>query len=154
MDPKFWGPGLWRYLHSAAATSDTPEKREAFHKLVIALGVTIPCDVCKAHFLENQRKFDIRSHKKDQETLLLWTYLMHDAVNQAQGKTGNMRPSFAVIRAQYFDVGNDVGAVGPVETDGAVCQEICTNQAVVLTSAKSDAQNQKTLKISAKNSRK
>lgn len=155
MDPKFWGPGLWKYLHTAAAAAETPEKRDAFHNLVIAINPTLPCKVCKGHFEENRRKFDINNYKQNQESLLLWTYLMHDAVNQAQGKTGPQRPSWLEIRAQYFEVGNDVSAVGPVETDGTVCQEICTSQALLLASgSKGGSSSQKTLKISARNCRK
>uniref|UniRef100_A0A6C0CGR7 thiol oxidase n=1 Tax=viral metagenome TaxID=1070528 RepID=A0A6C0CGR7_9ZZZZ len=154
MDPKFWGPGLWKYIHTVAAAADTPEKRDAFHKFIIALAPTLPCKVCKGHFEENQRKFDIRNYKRDQESLLMWTYLMHDAVNQAQGKTKELRPSWVEIRAQYFEVGNDVAAVGPVQTDGTVCQEICSAQSASIVSSTNITKDGKTLKISAKNSRK
>lgn len=154
MDPKFWGPGLWRYFHTVAAQADTQEKRDDFHALILAVAPTVPCKVCRGHFAENQRKFDIRNYKQNQESLLLWTYLMHDSVNQAQGKTGAQRPSWYEIRAQYFEVGNDAAAVGPVESDSTVCQEICTAQAASLRSPSENSQpTQKTMKISSKNGR-
>lgn len=130
MDPKVWGPGLWKYLHSAAAASGTPEERAAFVALVPALGPTIPCKKCRAHFLENQRKIDIRSYMDSAERLFMWTYKMHDAVNQAQGKVYPQRISYLEARAMYFDLGDDTGAVGSVAIDQALCEEICSGSAI------------------------
>ena len=127
MDPKVWGPGLWKYLHSAAAASGTPEERAAFVALIPALGPTIPCKKCRAHFLENQRKIDIKSYMNSAEQLFMWTFRMHDAVNQAQGKVYPERISYLEARAMYFDVGDDNGAVGSVNVDPTLCEEICSS---------------------------
>lgn len=130
MDPKVWGPGLWKYLHSAAAAAGTQEEREAFVALISVLGPTIPCKKCRAHFLENQRKIDIRSYMKTAEQLFMWTFRMHDAVNQAQGKVYPERISYLEARAMYFDVGDDKGAVGSVNVDPALCEEICSSSMI------------------------
>lgn len=134
MDPKLWGPGLWKYLHSAAAAASTPEAREAFARMVAVLGATIPCSKCKAHFLENQRKIDIRSYMGSAEQLFMWTFRMHDAVNQAQGKVYPERISYLEARALYFNVADDHSAVGPVNVDPALCEEICSNTTIAVTS--------------------
>jgi hypothetical protein len=152
MDPKVWGPGLWKYFHTAAAAADTPEKRDAFVAMIPAIHATLPCKKCKEHFAENQRKYDIRNYKQNQETLLMWTYLMHDAVNQAQGKTADQRPSWLAVRAMYFDVPTDAAAVGPVTSDLVVCKEICLGQTIPVT--KETPKKETTLKISSKNGRK
>ena len=134
MDPKVWGPGLWKYLHSAAAIASTPEAINAFLAFIAVLGPTIPCKKCKAHFLENQRKIDIRSYTGSAEQLFMWTFRMHDAVNQAQGKVYPQRISYLEARAMYFDVADDNGAVGPVNVDPALCEEICSSTNVKVTS--------------------
>jgi hypothetical protein len=155
MDPSFWGPGLWKYIHTAAAASDTPQKRDAFHQFSISLMPTIPCGKCKQHFEQNLKKYDIRSYKKNQETLLLWTFLMHDAVNMAQGKTGEKRPGWLVVRSQYFDIPDDQSAVGPSPPDQMVCEEICGGQMVALPSSNDDIDStQKTRKILSRNNNK
>jgi hypothetical protein len=155
MDPKFWGPGLWKYIHTAAAAADTPEKREAFHQFSLSLLPTIPCGKCKQHFEQNLKRFDIRQYKKDQEALLLWTFLMHDAVNLAQGKTGASRPSWLTIRSEYFQIPDDKNAVGPGLPDQTVCQEICGGQMIILQeSNNNNNEEQKTRKILSRNNKK
>lgn len=155
MDPKFWGPGLWKYIHTAASAADTPEKREAFHQFAISLLPTIPCGKCKQHFEQNLKKYDIRNFKGDQEKLLMWTFLMHDAVNLAQGKTGAQRPSWLVVRAEYFQIPDDTEAVGPVIQDQTVCQEICGGQSMILNIQNdNDDSTQKTRKILSRNNNK
>lgn len=134
MDPKLWGPGLWTYLHTAAASSGTPEARQAFLNLVGALGHTIPCVKCRAHFFENQRKIDIRSYMGSAEQLFMWTFRMHDAVNQAQGKVYPQRISYLEARAKYFDVKDDSEAVGSVNIDASLCEEICDGSTIQVTS--------------------
>lgn len=155
MDPKYWGPGLWKYIHTAAAAADTPEKRDAFHQLTLALLPTIPCGKCKQHFEQNLKKYDIRNYKGDQEKLLMWTFLMHDAVNLAQGKVGNQRPSWLTVRAEYFQIPDDGNAVGPSLPDQTVCQEICGGQmASLATPNPVEVSSKKSIKILARNNNK
>jgi len=147
MDPEFWGPGLWIYLHSTAAVAYTGQKRNDFVNLINVLAKTLPCDKCVQHFRKNMRTLSIRNYLKDNETLFLWTYLMHDAVNEAQGKTGAERPSFETVYRIYFDVGDDQGANFEEDYQNAICKEVCGDA-----SAQIQKQENTTQQSSSKNS--
>jgi hypothetical protein len=129
MDPKVWGPAAWRFLHLLAASSNTPEAREAFVSYIEVFAIVIPCKVCKQHFAENRRKFDIKHYLRNEEALLMWTYLMHDAVNYAQGKKGDERPNWLDIRSRYFRVKEDSDAKATPgskeDYDPGICAEVC-----------------------------
>ena len=137
VDPKIWGPGAWKYLHTAAAGCESKEEVEAFVAFIPFFAKTIPCKKCREHFLANCRKIDIRSYMADAESLLLWTYRMHDAVNYAQIEKGlrdpKDRPTWVTVRAMYFDVGDDGAVVGNGELDDALCEEICSSSIVKTT---------------------
>lgn len=132
MDPGFWGPGIWRYLHLTAAVAFTPQQREKFVIFVKALAETIPCEKCKTHFIKNLNgNYQIREYMTSNETLFMWTYLMHDAVNASQGKTGKDRPTFEHVYREYFDVGDDSGAVDFKEGyQDPICHDVCNGQTV------------------------
>lgn len=125
MDPKIWGPGLWKYLHTAAANANTMEKRLAFVNLVQALGPTIPCNNCMKHFLDHSRKVDIRNYLKSAQHLFAWTWIMHDAVNHLQHKKWPQRITHAEAVKMYFDVPEDQTVPSNIGLDSNACDEIC-----------------------------
>ena len=64
----------------------------------------------------------------------MWTYLMHDAVNAAQGKTGDQRPSFKEVYMMYFNVEDDSGAnVGNFDDEyqNSICQDVCSESKAI-----------------------
>lgn len=129
MDPKIWGPGLWKYLHSAAASASSQQKRKDFVEMIKALAKTLPCEKCKAHFLQNLQTFKITDYMTSNESLFMWTYNMHDAVNVSQGKTGSQRPSFEEVYKMYFDVASDSEAVDfKKDYHDPICQDVCSSQ--------------------------
>lgn len=116
-------------MHCASACADTQRKRDDFKLFITAVTRTLPCEKCKAHFLENQKIYDINQYSTSNKSLFLWTYLMHDAVNAAQGKTGDQRPSFETVFRMYFDVPSDVDAVEFKELhQNDICTEVCSQQ--------------------------
>lgn len=125
MDPTFWGPGLWKFLHSTAAVAYTDADRDDFHLLVKALARTLPCSKCREHFRNNLGNIPIENYMSSNETMFMWTYLMHDAVNKAQGKTGSQRPTFEQAYRIYFQVGDDSGADFVGDYQNEICQEVC-----------------------------
>jgi len=125
MDPLVWGEKLWTYIHCVAAVSKTPQQRRDFVDFVEILARTLPCDKCKQHFRQNLRNINIQNYMKNEETLFMWTYLMHDAVNAAQNKLGKGRPSFGEVYGRYFNVKNDQDAIGSDEYENKICQEVC-----------------------------
>lgn len=127
LDPKSWGPHAWFMIHSLASMANTEQEKADFITYINSFAKIIPCSVCKKHFMENRQKFDIRNYMENAETLLMWTYIVHDAVNFAQQKTGSARPSWIEVRARYFKVDNDKNATpGTSEDyDPTICTEIC-----------------------------
>lgn len=125
MDPKFWGPGTWRLLHVTAAVAYSEQERLDFEKLVLITARVLPCTKCKEHFRTNLRKFPLRNYMSSNETLFLWTWLMHDAVNEAQGKTGAARPSFEDMYKFYFAIGDDRNSDFISDYQDPICHEVC-----------------------------
>lgn len=129
MDPRIWGPGLWRYIHSTAAAASSQQKRLDFEAWIKTTAKTLPCEKCKAHFLKNLETFPIKNYMTSNESLFMWTYLMHDAVNASQGKTGDQRPTFETVYKQYFDVATDSNAVDfKQDYHDPICHDVCTSQ--------------------------
>ena len=159
MNPTFWGPGLWTYIHSVAAVAYTPQQRKDFVSLVNVLARTLPCNKCKNHFRQNMRSIPISNYMKDNETLFMWTYLMHDAVTKAQNdairKSGSeelpkYRPTWKEIYMNYFDVGDDEGLDFEGDYQNSICKEVCSETSIEYESDKKEPQK---IKIRESNSK-
>lgn len=100
MNRNFWGPSTWRLIHSAAATY-TPDKALSFKQFIYSLPGILPCDECRLHLAHNlARVCPLKDHHmRSSETLFLWTYNLHDIVNQQLKKKS---PSFATVWTTYF----------------------------------------------------
>jgi hypothetical protein len=154
IDPKVWGPSAWHFLHLTASVAHTMDDRKRFVAYINTFATIIPCQLCKDHFAKNRQNFDIKNHLESAESMLMWTFLMHDAVNFAQGKKGSQRPSWLEIRAKYFNVDNTDKNATPGSSedyDSTLCTEICgaTISKIREESLKTNAQEMK-LKISAR----
>jgi hypothetical protein len=124
MDPSVWGKSQWTYLHCIASTADSPQAIADFVAYVYAMAKTLPCPKCKRHFAENIQKYPLENYTTSNQTLFMWTWIMHDAVNYATNKP---RPTFQEIFKRYFDIPQD-GNVGAFESDyqTPICEEVCT----------------------------
>lgn len=102
INTKFWGPCFWRALHSFAAAY-RPEQvvRQAFKQFVYSLIGVIPCKGCRDHFRKNLHQLPLTDDfLQNNNTLFLWTYLLHDLVNKQLNKVS---PPFETIKQLYFD---------------------------------------------------
>jgi len=100
---KFWGPYIWRALHSMAAVYK-PEYKTYFKQLVYSLPGILPCDECKHHLIENLKILPLTDdYLSDNNHLFLWTFLLHDLVNKQLAKES---PSFEKIKSLYFNEKN------------------------------------------------
>jgi hypothetical protein len=81
-NPNYVGPGIWYKMHLDAAWADTDDKKRVVIEQIKYLQSNFPCGECKEHF-ENY----IRTHPleltlgKSPESLFLWTFNFHNAVN-------------------------------------------------------------------------
>ncbi|ADB04082.1 disulfide oxidoreductase [Cannes 8 virus] len=97
---EFWGPCLWRTIHSFAATY-TPQQSQAFMNFISGLQSLIPCVSCRANFKKNLAELPpLRGYLDSREKAFYWTYLLHDKVNKELGKKS---PPFQKVREVYFE---------------------------------------------------
>ena len=82
-DPKVWGPRKWREFHSYLR--NFKGHGEMFDKWLDRFAKTIPCDECRAHFMDAARR-DISIPNEAAQDLELWGVMVHNEVNKRLGK--------------------------------------------------------------------
>ena len=97
MDPNFWGPHLWIFLHTVAMNyPSTPNKEDIrnTHNFLVSLSHIIPCSVCRDHFLvilKNGVSSDGGSAVispltsnvlNNRDSFFKWIYDIHDYINK------------------------------------------------------------------------
>lgn len=80
MDPKKWGPPLWKYLYSMADAYDhiDPRRKQKYRHFFENLGETLPCERCSHHYKRYLSK------KQNHEALL-------DAVHHERAEGRKLR---------------------------------------------------------------
>ena len=87
MDPNIWGPPTWLFLHTVTfnyPTNPTKEDKENYYKFFDSLKHTIPCPICKNHYIENINNNPIQLNNKDE--LIEWLFDIHNSVNKINNK--------------------------------------------------------------------
>jgi hypothetical protein len=103
----FWGPPCWATLHIFAA-SYTPDKEHAFKMFLESLTKLLPCEICKEHLKANLQKIPVERYLRNNYTLFLWSYILHDAVNQQHNahagpnKIQKRSPDYNEVKDFYF----------------------------------------------------
>lgn len=87
----FWGPKIWYIIHGFAAfynPTDEYNYLTTYKCFVMCLVQTLPCKVCRSHFLKTitQEMNNINKFSKTNNDLLYWTYLIHNVVNTSLDK--------------------------------------------------------------------
>ena len=82
---KWWGPRIWRILHSLAEISDRVDCGPAWRVVLSATAEMLPCATCRAHFHSYTRGISLPVGRIPQEVLrhLFWT---------AHASTGGVLP--------------------------------------------------------------
>ena len=85
-----WGPELWFLLHSSAERFGHPlskrlpgEEKRVWTGLLRSLQYTLPCPLCKKHYIAYLAKHPIVMTK---EGVRSWLYHLHSEVNQRNDK--------------------------------------------------------------------
>lgn len=87
MDANIWGSHAWLFLHTITLNyPENPNKfdKENYKNFFENLGNVIPCEVCKAHYKKNIKKFPIQLETR--ESLVKWLHNIHNLVNIKNGK--------------------------------------------------------------------
>lgn len=104
----FWGPFYWEVIHCAAAGYDgTSSYRKGFMELLSAYTKILPCNECRIHLAENLKANPIEQYMHDNHTLFLWSYNLHDTVNQQHNAykptdPKKISPNYDVVKSKYF----------------------------------------------------
>ena len=81
MDPNFWGPSIWRTIHSVAYESDKLASENTFSNLIYELSFVLPCETCRNH-MQNY----LKDHPIPQNNFFIWSVEFHNQVNIRLGK--------------------------------------------------------------------
>lgn len=93
----FWGPSYWISLHSIATTYTT-EYKFAFQKFIYAFPALLPS--YSSNFISLLKYLPLSDdYLVSSENLFLWTYHIHNLVNQSLNKAS---PPFQNIKQFYF----------------------------------------------------
>lgn len=82
-NPNYSGPGIWFSLHTLGAHSKTAEQKKCAISFIKHLQQNFPCGDCKSHFAVYIETHPLESLINDgnEESLFLWTFNFHNAVN-------------------------------------------------------------------------
>lgn len=111
-----FGPALWFTLHNAAsAYPDFPDAntKYAMKNMLISLPLLIPCLICKAHWRDNLKKFNLDVIVSSRSNLFNFLVIAHNNVNKLNNKRefsineakemyGYDRPEGSSIRINYY----------------------------------------------------
>ena len=101
--PSFWGPSLWKVIHSIASNSIHKEQREDFKFFIYELINVLPCPLCCINLSNNLKILPIDNYLTSVEDLLYWTYKLHDLVNQEINKNPDKKPKWEHIKFFYLN---------------------------------------------------
>ena len=89
--PAIFGKVFWPFLYYTAWSypKENPSHclQEKFRELFENLKYYLPCEKCRAHFMQNVQKNPVKNHLKNRETLLRWIVNLESTINKSLGKS-------------------------------------------------------------------
>jgi len=85
LDPNFWGPSGWKFLHSIA--EGYPEQPDEEHKrsatnFYSSLRSLLPCSRCCDHCCAKLESDPVEPHVESRDALVKWVFDFHNQVNE------------------------------------------------------------------------
>jgi hypothetical protein len=100
--PDVWGNAKWRCLHVAAAAATTKEKRKIYVEELNNFAITLPCEKCRLHFIENIKNHPVEPYAKSNISLFYHSWKLHDIVNGQLNKPTKQRLTYEEAFEFYF----------------------------------------------------
>lgn len=100
MNPEYWGPQGWKFIHSVALSyPENPNTNdiENYKKFFISIGNVLPCESCQKHYKKNVSIESLNNALVNNKELFKWTVELHNKVNKK-----NNKKEFTVKEALYF----------------------------------------------------
>ena len=92
MNPTFWGPQGWIFLHSVTLhypKNPSDQDKEMYFNFFKSLEKVLPCEKCAYNYSNNLQKLPLEPALENRDTLVRWLIAVHNEVNKEAGK-----PSF------------------------------------------------------------
>ena len=110
-NPSFWGPSVWRVIHSFAASYRSIQPvSNAYMEFIYSLGGILPCADCRDNYRTALSTMPLTfATLLNAHSVFLWSFLFHDLFNK---KLHHASPPFEMVKEQYFNdnVCNKCGA--------------------------------------------
>ena len=89
MNPKFWGPEAWIFLHSITMNypkNPTEKDRQVYTTFFNALQNILPCEKCAYNYSRNLQEHPIEEALDNRDSMVQWLITIHNEVNKETGK--------------------------------------------------------------------
>tara|TARA_Y100000287_G_C14185743_1_gene337428 strand:- start:182 stop:589 length:408 start_codon:yes stop_codon:yes gene_type:complete len=89
MNPKFWGPHAWIFLHSLTFNypkEPTDKDKQIYVSFFKSLENILPCEKCAYHYKRHLEEYPIEEALETRETMVQWLISVHNEVNKELGK--------------------------------------------------------------------
>lgn len=87
MNPIYWGPAGWHFMHTVAMTYPeipSDQDKEKYRVFYESIGEVLPCPACRRHYQDNLKKLPINLDSR--ADLFKWTIDIHNEVNKKNKK--------------------------------------------------------------------
>ena len=87
MQSEKFGPVLWETIHTICFNYKPSRSNKKNYKMFFnSLGEVIPCLHCKMSYKHLMAKYPVERFLRNQNTLFLWSWMLHKEVNVKLGK--------------------------------------------------------------------
>lgn len=89
MNPKFWGPHAWIFLHSITMNypkESSKKDKDIYKNFFLNLQSIIPCEKCAYNYKRHLEDYPIDDALHSREALIQWLINIHNEVNKELNK--------------------------------------------------------------------
>ena len=89
MNPKFWGPHGWIFLHSVTMNypkNPSNDDKQLYRNFFSSLTRVLPCEKCAYHYKQHIKDDPIEPALESRDKLVRWLIKIHNKVNADLGK--------------------------------------------------------------------
>jgi hypothetical protein len=89
MNPKFWGPHGWIFLHSVTMNypkNPSNDDKQLYRNFFSSLTRVLPCEKCAYHYKQHIKDDPIEPALENRDKLVRWLIKIHNKVNADLGK--------------------------------------------------------------------
>ena len=103
MNPNFWGPHAWIFLHTISMNypkKPTDEDKQTYYQFFKGLEDILPCEKCAYNYSNNLQKHPLEQSLESRDSLIRWLIQIHNYDMLRPGKDDETIP-ISVITYEY-----------------------------------------------------